>query len=78
MGWNMPLLMARRTLAFVDDMKVAGKTGTAASANNPGTHGLLLDMLGGSAGDCGCYLPEARARGGCAMAARAVFANMRK
>lgn len=62
--------------AFVDDMKVAGKTGTAAVANNPGTHGLFVGYAPADRPEIAVVIYLKQGRGAdAAMAARAVFAE---
>jgi cell division protein FtsI/penicillin-binding protein 2 len=60
--------------AFVDDMKVVGKTGTAAAANNPATHGLFVGYAPADRPEIAVVVYLKQGRGAdAAMLARAVF-----
>lgn len=62
--------------AFVEDMKVAGKTGTAAAANNPRTHGLFAGYAPAERPEIAVVVYLKQGRGpDAAMVARAVFAE---
>jgi cell division protein FtsI/penicillin-binding protein 2 len=62
--------------AFVEDMKVAGKTGTAAAANNPRTHGLFVGYAPAEQPEIAVVVYLKQGRGpDAAMVARAVFAE---
>jgi penicillin-binding protein 2 len=62
--------------AYVDEMKVAGKTGTAAAANNPRTHGLFVGYAPADRPEIAVVVYLKQGRGpDAAMVARAVFAE---
>lgn len=62
--------------AYVDEMKVAGKTGTAAAANNPRTHGLFVGYAPAEQPEIAVVVYLKQGRGpDAAMVARAVFAE---
>jgi peptidoglycan glycosyltransferase len=62
--------------AYVDEMKVAGKTGTAAAANNPRTHGLFVGYAPAEQPEIAVVVYLKQGRGpDAAMVARAVFSE---
>jgi cell division protein FtsI/penicillin-binding protein 2 len=62
--------------AFVEGMKVAGKTGTAAAANNPRTHGLFVGYAPAERPEIAVVVYLKQGRGpDAAMVARTVFAE---
>jgi len=62
--------------AFVEDLKVAAKTGTAAAANNPRTHGLFVGYAPADRPEIAVVVYLKQGRGpDAAMVARAVFAE---
>jgi len=62
--------------AFVEGMKVAGKTGTAAAANNPRTHGLFVGYAPAERPEIAVVVYLKQGRGpDAAMVARAVFSE---
>lgn len=62
--------------AYVDEMKVAGKTGTAAAANNPRTHGLFVGYAPADRPEIAVVVYLKQGRGpDAAMVAHAVFAE---
>lgn len=62
--------------AYVDEMKVAGKTGTAAAVNNPRTHGLFVGYAPADRPEIAVVVYLKQGRGpDAAMVAHAVFAE---